>query len=283
MCNHGSCARLCCETSARRRQMCSFARLCWETYASAATLGNWRDGRSTLRTNVSSPITVRRKRRLPVLPGSLLVAAAVETLLIYLGRSYGSTTRERMRSLPGDHIVAKPEVVTNHAITIEAPPESVWPWLTQMGWHRAGWYTARWVDRLLFPENWPSADRLIPELQDIKIGSFIPDGSPETKCGFVVEELDPGRVLVLHSTSHVPGSWRTKYGASLNWSWTFSLIPLDKGGRTRFHFRSRWMTKPWWFTLFGWLIVVPADFVMSRDMLHGVKERAERAISLQKE
>ena len=35
------------------------------------------------------------------------------------------------------------------------------------------------------------------------------------------------------------------------------------------------MTKPWWFTVFGWLIVVPADFVMSRDMLHGVKERAE--------
>jgi hypothetical protein len=33
----------------------------------------------------------------------------------------------------------------------------------------------------------------------------------------------------------------------------------------------------WWFTFFGWLIVVPADFVMSRDMLHGVKERAERA------
>jgi hypothetical protein len=38
------------------------------------------------------------------------------------------------------------------------------------------------------------------------------------------------------------------------------------------------MTKPLWFTLFGWLIVVPADFVMSRDMLHGVKERLERAI-----
>jgi len=188
-----------------------------------------------------------------------------------------------MRSLPGDRIVGEPEVVTNHAITIEAPPQFDWPWLTQMGWHRAGWYTARWVDRLLFPANWSSADRLMPELQDIKIGSFVPDGPPETKCGFIVEELDPGRALVLHSTSHVPGSWRTKYGASLNWSWTFSLTPLEKGRRTRFHFRSRWMTKPWWFTLFGWLIVVPADFVMSRDMLHGVKKRAERAVSLQKE
>ena len=208
----------------------------------------------------------------------LLTVAAAEALLSYLGRTYGSTARERMTSLPGDHIVAKPKVVTNHAITIEAPPEAVWPWLAQMGWHRAGWYTARWVDRLLFPANWPSADRLIPELQDLKIGSFIPDGAPETGCGFIVEELDPGRALVLHSTSHVPESWRTKYGASLDWSWTFSLTPLGEGRRTRFLFRSRWMTKPWWFTLFGWLIVVPADFVMSRDMLHGVKERVERPI-----
>jgi hypothetical protein len=163
-----------------------------------------------LRTTISSLIAVRQKRRRPILPGLLLITAAAEALLIHLGRSYGSTARERASSLPGDHIVAEPEVVTNHAITIEAPPESIWPWLTQMGWHRAGWYTARWVDQLLFPANWPSADRLIPELQDIKIGSFVPDGPPETKCGFVVEELKPGRALVLHSTSHVPGSWRTK-------------------------------------------------------------------------
>ena len=40
--------------------------------------------------------------------------------------------------------------VTNHAITIDAPPEDVWPWMVQMGWGRGGWYTARWVDRLLF-------------------------------------------------------------------------------------------------------------------------------------
>ena len=236
-----------------------------------------------MRTTVSSPIVRPRKRRWPILARLLLCAAVAEAVLIHLGRNYGSTARERTGSLPGDHIVANPTVVTNHAIDIEAPPGSVWLWLTQMGWHRAGWYTAHWVDQLFFPANWPSVDRLIPELQDIKIGSFIPDGPPETKCGFVVEQLDPTRALVLHSTSHMPESWRTKYGASLNWSWTFSLTPFDKGRRTRFHFRSRWMTKPWWFTLFGWLVVVPADFVMSRDMLHGIKERAERAILLQEE
>ena len=117
-----------------------------------------------------------------------------------------------------------------------------------MGWHKGGWYTARWVDRLLFPANWPSATRLIPELQNIEVGSFIPDGAPETKCGFIVEQLDPVRTLVLHSTSHLPASWREKGRAQLDWSWTFILTPVDGGRGTRFLFRSRWITAPWWFT-----------------------------------
>jgi hypothetical protein len=91
-----------------------------------------------------------------------LAAIATEVLLIRLGQTYGSTVQERSADLPGDDIVVDPAVVTNHAITIDAPPECVWPWLVQMGWHRGGWYTARWVDRLLFPDNWPSADRILP-------------------------------------------------------------------------------------------------------------------------
>ena len=153
-------------------------------------------------------------------------------------------------------------------------PDRVWPWLAQMGWHKGGWYTARWVDRLLFPANWPSATRLIPELQNIEVGSFIPDGAPETGCGFIVERLDPARSLVLHSTSHLPASWRESR-ARLDWSWTFILTPVDGGRGTRFLFRSRWITAPWWFTLFGWLVIVPADFIMARSMLTGVRARAE--------
>jgi hypothetical protein len=185
-------------------------------------------------------IAVRQKRRRTILRGLLLFAAVAEALLIYLGRSHGSTARERARSLPGDRIVAEPDVVTNHAISIGVPPESVWPWLTQMGWHRAGWYTARWVDQLLFPANWPSADRLIPELPDIKIGSFVPDGPPETECGFIVEELNPGRALVLHSTTHVPelADQVCRFPGLV-----VDLQPhsVDNGSRTRFHFRSRWI------------------------------------------
>jgi hypothetical protein len=155
--------------------------------------------------------------------GVLGAGVLAEAVLIRLGQSYGSTREERAMRLPGDHIVPTPQAVTNHAITIDAPPDFVWPWLVQIGWHRGGWYTARWVDKLLFPLNWPSANRIIPELQHIEIGDFIPDGAPETKCGLTVEELEPGRALALHSTSHLPLSWRDK--ASLDWSWAFVLLP----------------------------------------------------------
>jgi hypothetical protein len=195
-----------------------------------------------------------------------------ELVMIRLGRAYGSTRVERRAALPGDSIIAAPDAVTDHAITIDAPPEAVWPWLVQMGWGRGGWYTARWVDRLLFPANGPSADRIVPELQHLSVGSFIPDGPPETECGLVVQQIEPNRALVLRSNSHLPVSWRSR--AVLDWTWTFVLSPLDDGRRTRFHFRSRWITSPWWFTLGGLLMIVPADFVMSRDMLRGVRDRA---------
>jgi hypothetical protein len=207
--------------------------------------------------------------------GSIVASAAVIATagLIHLGRTYGSTRAERRTPLPGDEVIAAPTVQTDNAITIEAPPEQVWPWLVQMGWGRAGWYTARWVDQLLFPANGPSADRIVPELQDIRVGTFIPDGPPETECGLYVIELVPERALVLRSNSHLPMSWRSR--ATLDWTWVFVLTPEGDGRRTRFHFRSRWVTGPTWFTIVGWLGVVPANFVMARDMLRGVRQRVE--------
>jgi hypothetical protein len=217
-----------------------------------------------------------RRRITFALPALVASAVAAEALLIHLGRTFGSTAAERREPLPGDDIVDDAAAVTNHAIDIDAPPEAVWPWLVQMGWHRGGWYTARWVDRLLFPANWPSAHRIIPELQDLTVGSFIPDGPPESGCGMEVEVLEVNRVMVLHSTSHLPVGWRRRGIAALDWSWAFVLEPLEGGRRTRFRFRSRWSTWPWWVTAGGWLAILPADFVMSRDMLRGVRRRAEQ-------
>jgi hypothetical protein len=189
---------------------------------------------------------------------AVAAVALAEAVLVRLGLTFGSTRGERRRRLPGDDLVRQPSVQTDHAVTIGAPPSAIWPWLVQMGWGRGGWYTARWVDRLLFPANGPSADRIRPELQDIEVGTFIPDGPPETECGLTVAWLEPERALVLRSNSHLPLSWRDH--AQLDWTWTFVLTPVEGGEATRLHFRSRWVTRPCAFT-------------------NGVRTRAEREAS----
>ena len=167
-----------------------------------------------------------------------------------------------------------PQAITTHATTINAPPDHVWPWLVQMGWGRGQWYTARWVDRLLFPDNGPSADRLHQEWQGLKVGDRVLDGAPDKHTAFVVADLEPNRHLVLHSREHLPPEWADRYGASIDWSWQFVLDPLPED-RTRFIFRSRLRLTPRWVEAFYLAVIVPADFVMARQMLHGVKRRAE--------
>jgi hypothetical protein len=210
-------------------------------------------------------------------PGAVVGTALVATLgawvvLHRLGATSGSTADERAAALPGDDLIDDPSFVTNHAATLSAPPEDVWPWLTQVGWHRGGWYTPRWVDRLLFPDNWPSADRLDPDLvRDLRPGDRIPDGPPGT-AEFVVEVADAPRVLVLHSRTHLPPGWDRRLGASLDWVWTFTLDPVP-GGRTRMLIRNRGRVSPAWLDLGYRVLITPADHIMTRGMFRGLEER----------
>jgi hypothetical protein len=210
-------------------------------------------------------------------PAALLasVAAVGYGLLQFLGRTYGATRAERQRRLPGDELCPSPQVQTTHAVTINAPPEHVWPWLVQMGWGRGQWYTARWVDRLLFPANGPSAETIVPELQHLVVGDRVLDGPPAAKTAFIVEELETNRHLVLRSREHLPPQWADRYGAWIDFTWAFVLDDLGDG-RTRFLFRCRARVGPTWVRAFYVAAVVPADFVMSRQMLRGVRRRVER-------
>jgi hypothetical protein len=197
---------------------------------------------------------------------------AVAVAVQWLGRTYGSTTDERRRQLPGDELVEAPQVITNHAKTINAPTASVWPWLVQMGWGRGQWYTARWVDKLLFPRNGPSANVIVPELQNLKVGDKVLDGPPEANCSFIVEGLEEDRYLLLHSREHLPPGWAQR-GAGIDFTWAFVLDDLGDG-RTRLLFRCRSRLSPWWVTALYVLTMIPADFVMARQMLRGISHRA---------
>ena len=69
------------------------------------------------------------------------------------------------------------------AVTIKAPPEAIWPWLAQIGDHRAGFYSYDWGEQFIFPgtvhyiEGTHSATRIHPELQDVHVGDRINTGS----------------------------------------------------------------------------------------------------------
>jgi hypothetical protein len=65
---------------------------------------------------------------------------------------WGATNEEVTEVLPGDELPAiyGDRGVSTRAITIDASPEEVWPWLVQMGSGRAGFYTHEWVERLVF-------------------------------------------------------------------------------------------------------------------------------------
>jgi hypothetical protein len=162
-------------------------------------------------------------------------------------------------------------VVTDHAIWIDAHPRDVWPWLVQMGWHRGGWYTYRWIDRLLFPANAPSADAILPAEQDLAVGDRIADGPPSTGCHFTVAMLEPSRLLVLRSHSHLP-PWPVD--AWLDWVWTYALTPTPDG-RTRLHLRTRARLGPAWLA-WAYRAGLWTDLVMARSHLRGITTRVER-------
>ena len=206
---------------------------------------------------------------------AVTAVALAELALTALGRGYGSTRAERASALPGDDIVADPDVVTDHAITVDATPADVWPWLVQMGWGRGGWYTPRWVDRLMFPDNRPSLDHLDPMLvRDLGPGDVIPDGPPGT-AAYVVAEAEAPHLLLLHSTTHVPPGWGERYGARISWTWCF-LLTATAGG-TRLHTRVRGHMQPRWFAAFYVATIVPADYLMATGMLRGIRCRVEES------
>jgi hypothetical protein len=141
--------------------------------------------------------------------GSYLLAgaAAVSAVAGYLAwrprmLRWGATEEEAAGTLPGDERTPHPRVQSTRAITIDAPPEKVWPWIVQMGIERAGFYSHDWVERLFgarYVEGKHSASRIHPELQDLKVGDFVPYGAGASAR---VDELEPNRHL-LHAEAWV--------------------------------------------------------------------------------
>lgn len=209
-------------------------------------------------------------------------------------RTWGFDPIEAAMPLPGDDLVPTPTAIDTRGIIIEAPPEAVWPWLVQMGFARAGWYS---YDRMDMRGR--SCDRLVPEWQTIEVGDIIPT-SPDS--GFEVRIVEPGRALVLYLDTALVASQAAAAAAPVRpdvpvglaasrailrqtpqdfaTSWTFAIEPLD-GGRTRLieRFRVRFGARGPAFRVGSPAMGFGVFVMMQRQML-GIRERAQRTVVL---
>ncbi|MDR1633663.1 MAG: hypothetical protein LBS27_01795 [Bifidobacteriaceae bacterium] len=161
--------------------------------------------------------------------GAGLATAGIAIVGPRLHSGWGATPHERSAPLPGDELVPSPVFHSTRAITIQAPPESVWPWLVQMGTGRAGWYSYDALISQFSSAPTISASTIIQDFQDLKADDVI---DLIDSMVFHVHEIEPNRAIVLLADEHqLPLQPWVK-------SWTFVIKPIE-GGATRLLVRER--------------------------------------------
>jgi hypothetical protein len=161
-------------------------------------------------------------------------------------QTWGATPAEVAAEMPGDRLLPRAQYRCTRAITIRAKPEEVWPWLVQVGVLRGGWY----ADDLLDNFARPSVRRIVPELQDIRVGQWLAMvPRPSERTAFVVDSFAQPSWLL----------WR-----SPNRTFAWRLIRLGDE-RTRLIARLQ--------TVYEWRR--PLTLGTMRRMLLGIRERVE--------
>ncbi len=204
-----------------------------------------------------------------VLAGLVLLYMSTVILARPWQLNWGTTPAERAAWLPGDDLVHDANYRMDRAIVIDAPADSVWPWLVQIGQDRAGFCSYDHLERL-FGADIHNADRVHPEWQVRQAGELVRAVQPDYLGGRFGSELAwrvagvvPGRAIVLR-----------RWGA-------FVLVPVD-ANTTRLHIRLRGEGTPSFFSSqlapADLLVFEPAHFIMELGMLRGIRRRAERTI-----
>ncbi|MCP3997395.1 MAG: hypothetical protein GY722_20410 [bacterium] len=166
---------------------------------------------------------------------------------------WGATDTEVTRAMPGDELIPGAGQATR-AISIAATPEEVWPWLVQLGFGKAGWYSYDWIDN----DFQPSADRVMAEYQLLALGDKI---LMMPEMGFVVRSIDePNSIVsVLEDGST---------------SWCLALYP-EGAGSTRLVSRWRPRFEKTFATFLMMMLSEPGTFIMEQKMLRTIRDRVE--------
>jgi hypothetical protein len=200
---------------------------------------------------------------------AIVVAVSGSAALAFAGRTrllrWGATDEEIEETQPGDELIVEANVTATRAITVRRSPAVVWPWVAQLGQGRGGFYSYDWLENVLgFDIH--SADRVVSEWQQIEVGDEV---RLAAMVGLKAAIVEPGRALVLQGS--LPLARRPPFEST----WAF-ILREQPDGTTRLISRERYGYKRWWAPF----VVEPtqaASFVMSRKMLLGIRERAERA------
>jgi hypothetical protein len=173
---------------------------------------------------------------------------------------WGATDQEIAAPMPGDDLIDNVAFLATRAITIDARPDAVWPWLVQVGCLRAGFYADDLLDNL----GHPSARSILPEYQQLELGQWVPmSPTPTDMTAFKVAGFEANRWLLWHQPLST-------------WSWTLTEL---RGRRTRLITRIR-AHRDWRHPADSMLSVVLmefGDFPMMRRMLLGIRDRAAPA------
>lgn len=187
---------------------------------------------------------------------------AVAPLLRPWHLRWGATPGEVAGEMPGDDIVRTSHFTATRAITVDAPPETVWPWLVQVGFGRAGFYSYDLLDNLARP----SAERILPAWQQARVGDIAAPmtNPPSANTSFRIVNVEPPTELL----------WSKQ---DSTWSWVLRPLP---GNQTRLVTRLRQQYRWAPATIVTVLLAEFGDFAMMRRMLLGIKQRAERAAAV---
>ena len=152
-------------------------------------------------------------------------------------------------------------IVSTRAITVDAPPSAIWPWLVQMGPGRGGAYTYDWIENIIGVWACIVLTGSFRKIYDLEVGDAQHLGARGPVLR--VAALEPERSLVFRSDDG-------------NWVWAFALVPDGQG--TRLISRNRIATPgaSWLGQALNTYAMEPGSLIMERKMLLGIKDRAER-------
>ena len=179
---------------------------------------------------------------------------------------WGATDKDLDATLAGDDLIANPDLTATRAITVHTSADQIWPWITQLGQGRGGFYSYDALENLVGCHI-HSADQIVPQWQDVKVGGQV---NLHPEVGLDVAVVEPGRALVLRGgvpTGAVPPPY--------DFTWAF-VVREQLDGTTRLLVRERYAYTQRWAPLLVEPVAVVAS-VMSQRMLRGIRDRAERA------